>query len=240
MKRINSVLDLIQKRKYDKARYEYIEMMEPKCKAMVSKKTRDTNENGPEVIEKWDCTGGIMSQINQVPLFQFDFCDDYDSCSNSDAECEYFDDYTKGSGSHSTRVQKQQYLGVFTDLMHDMQKQFFDIYYNNYGEEVICGAGTRAKQNEDGYHDRKCMAFFFCTATTFTSHETHQAQLNCDSLTLYSSNFLSLNVRKFFTSYLGKLSHSSSIKLFYFMSFHFSSLFLGTFSSVQFNPPPAL
>ena len=105
-------------------------------------------------MEKWDCTGGLQRQVDRTKLFDYNFCDDYDGCSISEIECEYFDHYMEGK--HSTRIQHSKHIGVFTDLMHDMQKQVFDKLYNNYGEEVPCGCGTKGpkliNESKSTYH----------------------------------------------------------------------------------------
>ena len=71
------------------------------------------------------------------------------------------------------------------------------------------------------------MAFFFF-AQPLSHLMRHIKQLNCDTALHYSSNFLSQCEKFLYELSWQALSHSSSIKLFYFMSFHFFPL-LGHF-----------
>jgi len=77
-------------------------------------------------------------------LFHFKYHHDYDACSEGDFSCEYFEQYIPiMEDSPANRVRNNKYIGVSTEKMHDMQNQFFDNHYNDYGEEVSCGDGIK-------------------------------------------------------------------------------------------------
>ena len=152
---LNKVLDMIQAEDYNGARLEWImhsESTDHIGYRKLAKKSTKTDDNGT-MFEYWDCFGTLQEQIDVIPSFVINFCHEYDGCSNKDANCDHWEHYSGNENSHANRPQHIKHASVYLDEMHDMQKLVFDIFYNDFGEKVDCGVGTKISRNTDGKYE---------------------------------------------------------------------------------------
>jgi len=150
---LDRVLDLIQVRRGDEARQIWIEHSEQQNSAGGSSKVRLANKTISGDVEYWNCAGTIGDQLTRMrSLFQFQIKEDYEDCSKDNFMCVNDEEYQK---EENVRVRNSRYIGVPTHLMHDIQKEVLDKYYNSHGKIEQCGSGLKNNPTDkDGRH--KC------------------------------------------------------------------------------------
>ena len=144
-KKLNQVLNLIENKKFDAARYEWIKHSQSEAQAapvQISPGPRNS-----DVDEVWDCMGTLEDQLVAAKLFKLKTTDRFEDCSvgtfNCSNEHKYQDD-----NQWALREQNTDYLDVYADEMHDMQNKHFNVTHNSYTIEVPCGHGMRRKDRK--------------------------------------------------------------------------------------------
>ena len=155
---LDLVLNEISAEEYTKGRIAWIEYNNSVEKTI--EKTRVIQAK--QVSEhKWDCWNTIPTIVQEISFFKFEYRLEYGPCSTHGNQCSnaksYTDHETGDSAAQSTR---SSYIAVDHPDICSLQERVFDQFYNNPGDEVLCGAGTswckKSMTDESGY-DSDCI-----------------------------------------------------------------------------------
>jgi len=158
---LDSVLDKIHQKKFDEARYDWIEHSRSCDNAYLklANITTSTYDNRPEVTE-WNCESSPGMQFGDAmkELLCFEFYNEYSFCTGDGGEmkCSNYDEYHDNTDGWSSRGQMRENIFISArDLKKGLQAHL-DRFFNEggSGEEVDCGVGTKLVRNERGkYND---------------------------------------------------------------------------------------
>eukprot|EP00984_Skeletonema_dohrnii_P034836 scaffold33748_cov214-Skeletonema_dohrnii-CCMP3373.AAC.1 len=154
---LDSVLDKIHQKKFDEARYDWIEHSRSCDNAYLSLANIATSTyDGLEVVTEWNCESSPGLQFGDAmkELLCFEFYNEYSFCTGDGGEmkCSNYDEYHDNTDGWSSRGQMRENISISArDLKKGLQANL-DQFFNEggSGEEVDCGVGTKLVRNERG------------------------------------------------------------------------------------------